>query len=518
VGLTRAGNSLWPTQVPDPRPGLAANLDDGIARPLEGGFERQRAFASVIARYDWNGHEISYSFGKFRSIVWSINNFFNRANRPGQDPNFGALIGVPGGVTVNPLTTTRTSSNPVKTVFENDSHQILVLSPGDERLRWRAGLYYFQEDNVGSFPFLFGTPANPSGQSAGPQTFDNRAAFGGVDFDVTERLTVSAEARYQVEKNIWQACDFCGTRTVRDEEREEKDFLPRATLDFKLSANHLLYALYSRGVKSGRLSNLAIAVNGQPDFVYATPEQLDNYEIGSKNTFWDGRAVVNLAFYRANVTDQQIVSTQDVLTSAGARLITAAFNVGESRVNGAEIEATVKPFAAWTFGLGIGYADQEFTNGNPVLLQASTAAIFPGAPGSPVIIEGKTQANVPAWNGSVTAAYKSTLGGSGLDLDVRLDGLYRGSFYADLANIAQIPDSWKANLRVGIGRRDNWQASLYARNLLNDGTATVTGLAGGAATCTFIETNVAQFGASQQCLYAFMPRPREVGVEFTYRF
>lgn len=101
---------------------------------------------------------------------------------------------------------------------------------------------------------------------------------------------------------------------------------------------------------------------------------------------------------------------------------------------------------------------------------------------------------------------------------MRLDGLYRGSFYADLANIAKIPDSWKANLRVGVGRGDTWQASLYGRNLLNDGTATVTGLAGGAATCTFIETNVAQFGTSLQCLYAFMPRPREVGVEFTYRF
>lgn len=518
VRLTRAGNALWPTEVPDPRPGLAANLDDGIARPLEGGFERQRAFASIIARYDWNGHEVSYSYGRFRSLVWSINNFFNRANRPGQDPNFGALIGVPGGVTVNPLTTTATSSNPVKTMFENDSHQILVLSPGDRRLRWRAGLYYFKEDNLGYFPLLFGTAANPSGQSAGVQTFDNQAAFGGVDFDLTDRLTVSAEGRYQVEKNIWQTCAFCGTRTARDEEREEKDFLPRATVNFKLSKDHLLYALYSRGVKSGRLSNLAITVNGQPDFVYATPEQLDNYELGSKNTFWDGRAILNVAVYRANVKDQQIVSTQDVLTSAGARLITAAFNVGESRVNGAEIEATVKPFEAWTFGLGIGYADQEFTNGNPVVLQASSAALFPGVAGAPVFIKGKTQANVPAWNGSLTAAYKSTLGGTGLDLDVRLDALYRGSFYADLANIAEIPDSWKANLRVAIGRGDTWQASLYGRNIFDDRTATVTGLAGGAATCTFIETNVAQYGTSQQCLYAFMPRPREVGVELTYRF
>lgn len=518
VRLSRSGNALWPTRVPDPRPGIASNLDNGIARPLDGGFERQRAFGSLIAHYDWRGYDVSYSFGKFRSLQWSINNFFNRANRPGQDPTFGALIGVPGGVTVNPLTTTATSSNPVRTTFENDTHQVLVVSPGDQRLRWRAGLYYFTEDNLAWFSIAFRTATNPAGQSAGPQTFDNRAVFGGVDFDLTDRLTLSAEGRYQSEKNIWQACDFCGTRTVRDEVRKEEDFMLRATLNFKLDQDHLLYALYSRGVKSGRLSNLSVIVNGQPDFVYATPEQLDNYELGSKNTFWDGRAVVNLAVYRADVTDQQIVSTQDVLTSAGARLITAAFNVGESRVNGAELEATIRPFDAWTFGLGAGYADQKFTNGNPVVLQASTAALFPGAAGAPVFIKGKRQANVPVWNGSLSAGYRTVLGGGGLALDARADALYRGSFYADLANVAEVPDSWKVNVRVGIGRPDAWQVSLYARNLLDDRTATVTGLAGGAATCTFIETNTAQYGTGQQCLYAFMPRPRELGAEFTYRF
>jgi outer membrane receptor protein involved in Fe transport len=259
-------------------------------------------------------------------------------------------------------------------------------------------------------------------------------------------------------------------------------------------------------------------VNGQPDFVYATPEKLDNYEIGSKNTFWDGRALLNVAIYHEKVKDQQIVSTQDVLTSAGARLITAAFNVGESRVNGAEIEATVKPLEHWTFGLGLGWADQEFTNGNPVVLQASTSVLFPGVAGQPVIIKGKTQANVPTWNGSLTAAYRSLVGSGGLELDVRTDAIYRGKFYGDLANISVVPSSWKLNLRAGIGRADSWQASLYGKNLNNDKTATVTGLAGAAATCTFIETNTAQYGTSQQCLYAFMPRPREVGLEFTFKY
>ena len=199
-------------------------------------------------------------------------------------------------------------------------------------------------------------------------------------------------------------------------------------------------------------------------------------------------------------------------------MITAAFNIGESRVNGAELEATVKAFGGWTFGLGLGYADQEFTNSNPVVLQASTSNLFPGVTGAPVVIEGKQQANVPVWNGSVSAAYTAAVGGNGLELDLRTDAIYRGPYYADLANLAEVDGSWKVNLRAGLGRPDSWQVSFYARNLLDDRTASVTGLAGSAATCTFIETNTAQYSATQQCLYAFMPRPRELGLEVRFNF
>jgi len=515
VRLSRAGGALWATELPDATPGLTASLDKGKGRPLDGGNERERAFGSLIATYDVAGYEISYSLGYLRSLEWRINNFFSRATQPGQDPLYGPLIG--SAVTVSPFTTTPTSSNPNHEIFENMSHQFLVVSPGDERLRWRAGVYFFEENNVNYFRAL-ANATNPAGQLSGEQEFDNQAIFAGADYDLTDRLTLGVEGRYQQEKNVWGECPTCvQVRTIREEVREEKEFLPRATVNFSLTPDNMLYALYSMGTKSGRLSSLAIANAGQPDFVYAQPEELDNFEIGSKNTFWDGRAIVNVALYRIDVTNQQVISTQDVLTSAGTRLITAAFNVGESRVNGAEVEATVRPLDAWTLGLGLGYADQEFTNGNPVVLSASSAVTFPGRAGDPVVLAGKRQANVPVWNGAVSASYKAPLGGAGLELNVRTDALYRGSFYGDLANIAKVPDSWKLNLRAAVARNDTWEAAFYGRNLLNDLTIPVTGLAGGAATCTYIENDTAQYGTAQQCMYAIMPRTRELGIEFTYR-
>jgi len=511
------GGVLWPTRVPDAVPGRAASLDEGYGRPFDGGSERQRTFGSLIARYDLAGYDLSYSFGYFRALDWRISNFNLRAREPGQDPVFGSLIGT--AVTVNPLTTSATSTNPAREIFENTSHQLLVVSPGEDRLRWRAGLYRFDETDRNWFG-AFRTTTNPTGQAQGRQKFESSAVFGGLDLDVTERLTVGAEARYQQEELRWGACSYCLTSTFAETTRKENEFLPRLTVDFQLSPEHMLYALYSKGTKSGRLSSLSITPGTQPDFLYAVPEELDNFELGTKNAFWDGRAVLNLALYHAKVMNQHLTSIEEYSTPVGTRLITAARNVGESRINGFEFEASLRPFDHWRFGLGVGYADQKFTNADPVVLQPATAVFFPGAQGEPVVLKGKRQANVPPWNGSVNAAYFAPLGSSGLDLSVRTDALYRGSFYADLGNIAEVPDSWKVNLRVAALKGDTWEAALYGRNIFNDLTTPVTGLAGGAATCTYQENDTATYGllASQRCLYTSIPRPREIGVEFRYSF
>ena len=75
-------------------------------------------------------------------------------------------------------------------------------------------------------------------------------------------------------------------------------------------------------------------------------EEACNVLSRAMNPFWDDRAIVNLAPFRANVTKQQRVPTPDELISLGARLINAAIDVGDPRVNGAELEATLRRLAA----------------------------------------------------------------------------------------------------------------------------------------------------------------------------
>ena len=70
----------------------------------------------------------------------------------------------------------------------------------------------------------------------------------------------------------------------------------RFVLDWKISEDNLLYASYSRGYKSGGINPPLQPIFAVPDTF--TPEFVDAFEIGSKNSFLDGKLRANVtAFY-----------------------------------------------------------------------------------------------------------------------------------------------------------------------------------------------------------------------------
>lgn len=70
----------------------------------------------------------------------------------------------------------------------------------------------------------------------------------------------------------------------------------RAVLDIKLTPRNLVYISYSRGYKSGGINPPLQPIFAVPDSF--GPEQIDSFEVGSKNTFSDGKFQFNLtAFY-----------------------------------------------------------------------------------------------------------------------------------------------------------------------------------------------------------------------------
>ena len=95
---------------------------------------------------------------------------------------------------------------------ESVSQEIRISSPQDQRLRWTLGAYYYRstfdrttDDRINpltTYPSQW-NPAN-SAQQNNAATFTavtkNTAVFGALEFDFTDSLTGTIEARYAREK------------------------------------------------------------------------------------------------------------------------------------------------------------------------------------------------------------------------------------------------------------------------------------------------------------------------------
>lgn len=500
--FARGEGSFLPVYLPDPDIDLVGSQG---ATPIS----RDRYFLTVQVTKEVADYQLSYSGGYFRSERAGNAVSAPRAIGVGEDPIYGSLVGTPAielGST--------TGSFPSTETFENTSHQLIILSPSERDIRWRMGAYYFYESDVTSFP-LFANDANPTGLFRS-DNIENIAAFGGIDWDVTDALSLSAEGRIGRERVTAPPCPTCiFSPTTAASVNVSTDFTPRLTVSYDITPDNMVYALYSKGLKTARFS--IVYVNGEPTTIVADPERLANYEIGTKNVFLDGRLTFNLTAFFNRITDQQLVSTEPVTIDGETFDLAATRNVGASDVWGFELDSVFEPIENLIFRGSVGFAKQEFTTEEPLILSTSSTYGFPETDDGSVVLDGKTQANVPAWNGYIGGEYTWPEVFSDFAATFRLGASYRGSYEALLSNTVKVKSAWTVDTRINLFN-DGLDFALFGRNIFNNQRATGSGLAGATGPCSFIETDTQTYGANQQCLYSSAPRPAEWGAEVTFRF
>ncbi|MFC3096113.1 TonB-dependent receptor [Alteromonas sediminis] len=294
------------------------------------------------------------------------------------------------------------------------TQELRVNTPADKDWRVTAGVFYdsLEVNSVGLFQLgaedkffdlnrtLNGGAdgryegINSTGGNFGPlvsfvndvtHELNQIALFGQIEYDLTDKLTLSLGARWYDAEDIYLGAttssdvteqiralgqggqaliDFFGEDEGNamiaaiqsgqldtsllggDGKLEVDDTIFRFSVDYKLTDYVLLFANYSEGFRppvtartGGQLARNQTAGSAFEGFripVYSTTDTLDNYELGMKGDFFDGLLRLNATAYYSEISDLQ-TSRFDPTNIA---FFYFTDNVGEAEIKGLDADFT----------------------------------------------------------------------------------------------------------------------------------------------------------------------------------
>lgn len=451
--------------VIQPRPDLIRLNTD----PLANGTPDGTAFDGVRNKQYLTSLIVDYDVGGTGYVVTSQTGWRWNENLFGTDSDHSEanLFAGPGGAfrTTNPFGGEAFLANTNRDLVRDYSQEVRLATPQDRSLRGIVGGYYYYQrfENV-DLTFAAPTGGIPFGTNGSNlDTVENTAAFALLSYDLTEQLTVTGEARWAVETK--QTINW-GANNARVFDREEKyqSVTPRLTLDYEVNDDALVYAIFAQGVKPGGLNGTAGVSVNRPTYAQ---EESDNYEVGTKLSWLDGRLQTNLSAYWIDATNVQL--TTALVNPTGGAVTSIATNQGAAEIKGLEFEANAAPIEGLTLGVSYSWTDAQFTKGcdpDEYVLNSGGLRMPAGYDGPlcdisgrrlPLGSEHKFSANM-GWEAPVTATYRYFL---------NADYTYESSKYVQVHNLAETGDTHLVGARMGL-RSDNWQFSGFVRNLLDD--------------------------------------------------
>ncbi|MEL0305315.1 MAG: TonB-dependent receptor, partial [Halieaceae bacterium] len=294
-------------------------------------------------------------------------------------------------------------------------------------------------------------------QSDWTQDVKSTALFGNVRWRFADSLTLNAGIRYSREEKdlnvtLLTPCAGPGFTGCSDEKaalgEDWSNTSPRLALEYRPGDNLMFWGSWTRGFRSGNYNVRApsIAALGPAD-----PEQADQYEIGMKGDFANGRLRANLTgFFTIYDEIQRTTNGEDALGNPLQLLRNAA----EAEIPGIEAELTWLPTDRLTLMAGVGWIDPEFKEFTGLNLGAATDAE------NEALAKELEFERVPEFEYTLRGEYRFPLANRG-DLIFRAQYAWRDGFYTDVTNNAlrTIDDYgiFDASVRFV---NDNWRISL----------------------------------------------------------
>ncbi|WP_313804303.1 TonB-dependent receptor [Sphingobium sp.] len=349
--------------------------------------------------------------------------------------------------------------------FSDHSHffsQELRLAGGTGRLRYLLGAWYFDQkvrtDRGLGLGADLGVPGEPVLTTRGSVTTESGALFGRLDYQLTDRLSLSGGMRYTREKkhahfvqnDVTGIFPFLGFPNLTfDGQSTDDDLSPSASLSYEIVPGANVYARFSRGFKSAAYNvDIASSLGG----LTASPEKATSYEIGFKTLTLDKRLRLNIAAFH---TDYDRLQVSQVLGSG-----LALTNAGRAQIEGVEGEMSLQ------------LSSRLRLEGNAAILDAHYKTFDNcGVPAS--VGGGSTDC---AGNDLVLAPHFSGYGAVNYEVPVtfgtifaRADVDHRSTIYFEPTN----NDAFKSgprtlvNLRLGL-RHGRWDIAAWVQNLTDE--------------------------------------------------
>ena len=428
----------------------------------------------------------------------------------------------------------------------NDSWQAPFATPtnggrGDENIYQNSASLNFWEFY---FENYYGSPVSyPESTShwysQSSTDWEQKAVFGEVVWHMTDNLDLTLGGRYFERTNANSyLVDHPGdiglngepdvgdpaTRQFRIENGRppvnaatEEEFIPKIALAYNLTDDTMMYGLFTRGKRPGGVNRS----RGVPFFPLGYDADLmDNYEIGWRSNFGNGRGRLNATLYHMVWSDYQIElvdpssnscpnpgeSIDGVCGQPWQQIVT---NAGEAHITGINAELDYAISDRWIFGMNLEWMEAE----------TDTTADLNGD-GDPDVVAGLRLPLTPELKGAAWIDYareSSWFGGT--EFFSRLQASYSDGSYnklnpegLDTPNPQFFTPSYTiADWSMG-WRGDRWEGQFFIRNLtderawytINDGQ---------------MEWARAQsVDGRDHVQRVYTNRPREAGVRFAYRW
>ncbi|MFB9051232.1 TonB-dependent receptor [Sphingobium indicum] len=349
--------------------------------------------------------------------------------------------------------------------FSDDSHffsQELRLAGGMGKLRYLAGAYYFDQmvrtDRGLGLGADTGIPGEPTLTTRGRVKTRSGALFGRLDYQLSDRLSLSAGLRYTREKKrahfvqndvsgIFPLLGF--PALTFDGHSTDNDLSPSASLSYEVVSNANVYARVSRGFKSAAYNvDIASSLSG----LTASPEKATSYEVGVKALTFDKRLRLNLAAFH---TDYDRLQVSQVLGNG-----LALTNAGRARIQGVEGEMFLQLSPALRIEGNAAILDAHYARFDNCGVPASVGGGSMDCAGNDLVL-------APHFSGYGAVSYEVPVAFG--TIFARADMDHRSTVYFEPTN----SDGFKSgprtlvNLRLGL-RRGKWDIAAWVRNLTDE--------------------------------------------------